>query len=323
MSWLENILSSIPEIGDDADRLRWLLLLGLGLGSFLAALGLSAILKWFFDPVRQRVSRVGGRAAMPSRQARNNLLIERLGRDLVPKDAKKRGKTEEKLIHAGFRQPTALARFYGLKIVAIMLISPVAALLLFGVAKGDLATAVQYGMALGLIGFLAPDFVLVKLVKKRQHRVRRGLPDALDFLVICGEAGLGLNASLDRVAREMDIQHPELASEFATVTAEMRAGLDIQFAMRGLVERTGLGEMKSLVATLLQAMRFGTSIAGALRVYAEELRDKRLQAVEELAAKLEVKMLLPIAALIMPGFMLVAIGPSVLQLAAAFKNLGG
>jgi hypothetical protein len=135
------------------------------------------------------------------------------------------------------------------------------------------------------IGLILPDYILVKLIRKRQSAVRRGLPDVLDMLVVCSEAGMGLNAAIQRVALEMDIQHPILADELKTTMLHMGAGMDGRTALQELANRTGLDEMRSLAATLQQAMRFGTSISETLRAYSEEMRNKRLEAAQEQAAQ--------------------------------------
>lgn len=132
------------------------------------------------------------------------------------------------------------------------------------------------------------------------------------------QAGLGLNAALLRVARDLDYAHPELSAELAVVNAEIRAGIDRSRALRDLVERTGLEDLKALVLVLVQSLRFGTSISMSLRVYSEEFRDKRLQAAEEHAAKLSTKMIFPLIFCFLPGFFIVAVGPAFLRFVALF-----
>lgn len=140
------------------------------------------------------------------------------------------------------------------------------------------------------------------------------------MLVVCTQAGMGLNAAIQRVAMEMDIQHPELADELNTTMLHMGAGMDSRTALQELAKRTGLEEMRSLVSTLQQAMRYGSSVGDTLRAYAEEMRNKRLEYAQEQAAKVGVKMLIPIALCMLPAVMLVVMGPPMIKL---MEGLGG
>jgi tight adherence protein C len=170
----------------------------------------------------------------------------------------------------------------------------------------------------GAVGLFAPSLVLDKLVAKRQRALRVGFPDALDLLVVCVESGLGLAQAIQRVARELEVSHAELAEELSLVSVETRAGVERADALRNFAERTGLEDIRGLVALLVQTMRFGTSVADALRVYSEEFRDKRMQAAEELAAKVGTKMIFPLVVCLFPSFFLVAIGPAVLRMIDGF-----
>jgi tight adherence protein C len=142
-------------------------------------------------------------------------------------------------------------------------------------------------------------------------------------MVVCAEAGLGLNAAMKRVADDIGVQHPELADEFSLVIMQARAGVETRVALRELERRTGLEDMTSFVTTLLQAMRFGTSIAESLRVFSEDMRDKRLQRAQEKAAQLSLKMLMPITLFMMPMFLLIAIGPAGLALMRSVSTITG
>jgi tight adherence protein C len=177
-------------------------------------------------------------------------------------------------------------------------------------------------VAAAFIGLMLPNLVLDRLVTKRQKRLRDAFPDALDMLVVCVEAGLGLTASIQRVAEELRFSHPELGAELAQVTAEMRAGVDRETALKGLAARTGLEDIHGLVSLLLQTLKFGTSIADTLRIYAEEFRDKRMQRAEEKAAKIGTKLIFPLVFCLFPSFFVVAIGPAVLGFIEVFKILG-
>jgi tight adherence protein C len=162
------------------------------------------------------------------------------------------------------------------------------------------------------LGTFTPNIILSKLQKERQKKIRNGVPDALDLLVVCTESGLGFNAALGRVASELYVSQPELADELETVFAKIQAGVTMPDALRQLIERTGLVELEGLVSLLSHASRMGGSLAQTLRDYTEDFRDKRQQAAEEIAAKIPTKMLFPMLIFIWPCFFIVALGPGLL-----------
>ncbi len=170
------------------------------------------------------------------------------------------------------------------------------------------------------IGMFIPNVGLSHMIKKRQSKVRGGVPDALDLLVVCTESGLGFNAALRRVADELMISHPDFADELDTVCAKIKAGVDMSDAFADLVERTGVTEITGLVNMLAHASRIGGSIAQTLREYTEDFRDKRNQEVEEIAAKIPTKMIFPLLVFIWPCFFIVAIGPAMLTITSSFGN---
>jgi len=169
-----------------------------------------------------------------------------------------------------------------------------------------------------ILGYMLPEMWLLWKIKQRQHRLRAGLPDGLDLLVICVEVGLGLDQSLLRVAQELRIVHPELSEELQMVNLEMRVGKTRLDALRELARRTGLDELKSLVAMLIQTERFGTSIAQSLRVFSDDLRTRRRQRAEEMSAKTTVKMVPPLVLFIFPALLVVILGPAVIALIRQF-----
>jgi tight adherence protein C len=173
-------------------------------------------------------------------------------------------------------------------------------------------------LAAAFAGFMLPNFVLEKMVARRQLRIRLSLPDALDLLVVCVEAGLGLDQALVNVSRQVKQAYPEISDELSLMTSEMHAGKRRADALRNLASRTGEEELRKLVAVLLQADRFGTSVADSLRTHSESMRIRRKQLAEERAAKIGVKLVFPIFFFIMPAMMVVSVGPGVLQLV---KNL--
>jgi len=164
------------------------------------------------------------------------------------------------------------------------------------------------------LGFFIPRFLLKRMIRDRQQRIRLGLPDALDLTVICVEAGLALDQALTRVGQDLHHAHPDLSDEFHLVNLEMRAGKPRAEALRNLVDRTGVDDIRSLVGTLIQTDRFGTSIAQALRVHSDSLRTERRQRAEEQAAKTTIKMVPPLVLFVMPSIIFVTIGPAIIDL---------
>jgi tight adherence protein C len=168
-------------------------------------------------------------------------------------------------------------------------------------------------VALGL-GILLPDMWLSWRVSSRQHKLRKALPDALDLLVICVEAGLGLDQALLRVSQDMRISHEVLSEELQFVNMQMRVGKSRLDSLRELSERTGLADIKALVAMLIQTERFGTSVAQSLRVFSDDMRLKRRQRAEEMSAKTSVKMVPPLVFFIFPALMVVILGPAIITM---------
>ena len=170
-------------------------------------------------------------------------------------------------------------------------------------------------MALGgaALGYLLPGMALARMAKRRQHRIRLSLPDALDLLVVSVEAGLGLDQAMQRVGEELAFAHPELSDELRLINLELRAGKARSEALRNLAERTGVDDLSSLVAMLIQTDKFGTSVAQSLRVHSETLRTKRRQRAEEAAAKTGVKMVFPLVFCIFPAIWVVTIGPAAIK----------
>jgi tight adherence protein C len=220
-------------------------------------------------------------------------------------------------MHAGFHQSNSLSMFYAIKSVTTIIGVMVATLVYLTIPESKYLYTF---MALAVfVGLVLPDFILRRMIDKRQRAIRAGVPDMLDLLVVCTESGLGFNAALRRVADELVISHPELADEVDTVCNKIQAGKPMPEALRELVYRTGLDELMGLVSMLSHASRIGGSLVNSLREYTEDYRDKRQQAAEEMAAKIPVKMMFPMVLFIWPCFFIVAIGPALISLAEAFK----
>jgi tight adherence protein C len=164
------------------------------------------------------------------------------------------------------------------------------------------------------LGFYLPDIWLRQKTEKRQEKLLKALPDALDLMVVCVEAGMGLDEAINRVAKESKLQSQELSDEFVFLGLELRAGKERQVALRNLAERTNLEEVNNLVTLLIQADKFGTNIADTLRVYSDSFRTERFQRAEEMAAKMPVKLILPLILFIFPALFIVIIGPAIISI---------
>jgi tight adherence protein C len=223
----------------------------------------------------------------------------------IPLSPSEVSRTRAWLIQAGYREPRHLTLYVGSRVAlaALGFLTAVAAGLDF-----------TFMVSLAGLGFFIPRFVLKRLIRDRQQRIRLGLPDALDLTVICVEAGLALDQALMRVGEDLYHAHPDLSSEFHLVNLEMRAGKPRAEALRNLTERTGVDDIRALVATLIQTDRFGTSVAQALRVHSDSLRTERRQRAEEQAAKTTIKMVIPLVLFILPSIIFVTLGPAIIQL---------
>jgi tight adherence protein C len=294
----------------------------IGVAVFALSMGVSAFVVVVADPVRRRLGRLGGgQEQSPGSAASMADTLRPLFPYLIPSKEKERSRVSRLLMYAGFRSPTALPLFYGAKAL-FMLGLPLGVFLTSPffprITGGQLLIAAA---VMGFLGSIVPSVWLDYSVKSRQRELRVAFPDALDLLVVCVEAGLGLAPALQRVADDLMISYPELGGELSLVNAEMRAGVERSQALKNLAERTGLDDIRGLVALLVQTLRFGTGIADALRVYSEEFRDKRMQAAEEAAAKIGTKMIFPLTLCLFPSFFLVAVGPAVVRLVEAFRTL--
>lgn len=240
-------------------------------------------------------------------------LLERVGTS-VPQGQKEVASTRKSLIRAGYREANAASILYGIKIVF-----PVFLLLVVSFAWHP-ANFIPYIVAAGL-GYLLPDYGLLRLIHIRQKKIRKGLPDALDLLVICVEAGLSLDQALARTSKELGVSHPELADELNLVVLEQAAGSGRGDSWRHLADRTGVDSVRHLATTIIQAEQFGTSIAKTLRVHSETMRLKRKQALEEEAAKTSVKLVFPLVLFIFPSILLVTLGPALITIYKTLPKL--
>ncbi len=223
-----------------------------------------------------------------------------------------------RLVEAGYRQPSALAIYMGSRALFALLLPLVSLLVPTTWTLDEKQMLLLMGVA-SFLGLMAPSAWVSRKRRLRQESIVLGLPDALDLMVVCVEAGLGINASFARIAQEMTGNHPMLSAEFQLVTLEVRAGKSSIEALRSLAERTGLSEVSSLAAMLIQTERFGTNLADTLRVHADAMRSDRLLRAEEKAAVAPLRMLFP-TALIFAATLLVTLGPAAIQLFGFFAD---
>jgi tight adherence protein C len=240
-------------------------------------------------------------------------MVERL-EGVLPKSEAEVSVTQKRLIRAGFRGESAVKSFYGAKIVVPLMLCLLAA------AVGHNNNFFLYICCLGL-GFLAPDFWLGNRIKHRQKMIRRGLPDALDMLVICIEAGLGIDQATARTAHELKLAQPVICDELGMIVLEQHAGRPRSEAWRNFSERTDVDSVRNLVTVLVQSEQFGTSVARTLRVHSDTLRTQRRQKVEEQAAKTTIKLIFPLVLFIFPSLFLVTLGPAVIIILESFQKL--
>ncbi|MET0166761.1 MAG: type II secretion system F family protein [Vicinamibacterales bacterium] len=276
--------------------------------SLLVTAGAMALTPGHAAVIRRRLGEVSGK---PVRSGSENIdrvvdTLKRIG-NAVPKSPSEMSKLQLRLVHAGFRRQDAIILFLGIRAGC--------ALAVFAVMAAPFLFRATIPMALGGAGFgyLLPGVVLARMAKRRQHRIRLATPDALDLLVVSVEAGLGLDQALQRVGDELTTVHPALSEDLRMINLELRAGKPRSEALHNLAARTGVDDLTSLVAILVQTDKFGTSVAQALRVYSDVLRTKRRQRAEEAAAKTAVKMVFPLVICIFPAIWIVTLGPAAIK----------
>jgi tight adherence protein C len=242
-------------------------------------------------------------------------MVEQFER-VMPKSQEDISVVRQRLIRAGFRNEPAVRLFYGAKLLTPVILC----ILLLVTGIGTFSPFFLYLLAVGL-GYLGPDFWLSRQISKRQARIRRSLPDVLDLLIICVEAGLSLDQGTARTAQELHQTHPDISDELTVVALEQSAGRARSDAWRNLGERTQVDSVRNLVSVLIQSEKFGTSIARTLRIHSDTLRTQRKQQVEEQAAKTTVKLVFPLVFFIFPSIFLVTLGPPAIIMMESFKTL--
>ncbi|WP_025915682.1 type II secretion system F family protein [Herminiimonas sp. CN] len=290
---------------------------------FLAVFGFAFLMMRYLMPtsVQQRLQQFTADAGSGSNKPANDWVarIAKLSSPLaklsVPDEGWENSALRVRFMNAGFRSEHAQMIYFGAKTL-LAIAAPLLvwlALLIFNVTPTT-NTMLMYLLLASAIGLYLPNIVLGKMVQARQLAIFENFPNALDLMTVCIEAGLAIDAAIARVAQEMASSAPAVSEELHLVTLELRAGNSKEKALRNLAMRTGVEDVETLVSMLIQAERFGTSIADSLRVHAEGLRIKRRQKAEETAAKISVKLLFPLIFCIFPALMLVLLGPAMIQM---------
>ncbi len=295
----------------------WLPLLAFAFGSLLVTAvtyALTAKPATIDDRLRDVM---GHQAAPESDESSEQVMafLKKIG-ERLPKSPKDLSKIQLRLVQAGYRRSEALPVFLAIRVGF--------ALALFAFCMTPLLVKPNLAMALAAAGFgyVLPGMALARKAKKRQHRIRLSLADALDLLVVSVEAGLGLDQAMARVGQELAFAYPDLSGELRLVNLELLAGKGRSDTLRNLADRTGVDDLSSLVAMLVQTDKFGTSVANSLRVFSETLRTKRRQRAEEAAAKTGVKMVFPLVVCIFPAIWIVTIGPAAIRFIQVLGPMG-
>jgi tight adherence protein C len=254
-----------------------------------------------------------GRLFHPDRQAVEQIV--KPFQNVLPRSAQETSVVQKRLIRAGYRNDANVNVFYGAKILVPLVLT----LIVIVTQLYTIGPFFVFALAVGL-GFLVPDFWLGNRISTRQRNIRLGLPEALDLMVICSEAGLSLDQALLRASHELKISQPQIADELGLMILEQRAGRPRDEALKGLADRVNIDSVRALVNTLVQADTFGTSIAKTLRVYSDTMRTQRRQQAEEQAAKTTVKLVFPLVFFIFPSLFIVALGPAMILMIDGFST---
>ena len=243
-------------------------------------------------------------------------IITRIG-NVVPANPVDASIIQKRMLAAGIRNRNAVKLFYGIKGILAVILTSLTTGVIFGFdVQGDM-TIFQI-LAGGAVGWMGPNMVISRMAKRRQKSIRRGLPNALDMLVICVESGLGLDQAIMQVSKELQIAYRAISDEFAVMNLEIRAGLPRLEALHNLAERVEVDEMKKMVGVLVQADKFGTSISQTLRNFSDYMRVQMRQEAEEKAAKIGVKLVFPIFFFILPALFVVTVGPMLVRVMRDF-----
>lgn len=303
------------------------LLAGLAAGLAAACLVLAAAVYLMRrDPAWRRVEALGGETQAQNRPSLNSRLraaltglLSRLAGPSQPKQGWQMSRLRKELILAGFRSPAAVNVYLGLRALAILVMPSIVMLTPLSARLRGTWLPLLLAAAAG-VGYLLPGLILEWKGRGRGNRISRELPDVLDLMVICVEAGLGLDATIKRVAQEVRLSAPILAEELGMVSLELKAGIPRDMALKNLAGRCGVEDVSSLCAMLNQADRFGVSVGRSLRVHSDTVRTKRRQRMEEAAAKVPLKLLFPVLFMIFPAIMAVMGGPAIIRISESIMK---
>ncbi len=296
--------------------------LGMTVGSWMVLGFLADRPRSAEERLRRLIDPVAARSAAESSQANRQAILQakvtaaagKLGKSLRPADQVELGKIRTRLLNAGFRQEQAVAVYYGIKFIGLLLALSVSFPPLF-LRFGPTRTTWVAATVAGAAGFYLPNLIVASRRKRRGESIFLGLPDALDLMVVCVEAGLGLDAAMRRVTAELSHSSPVLCEELAIANFQVQMGRPRRDVLRDLGIRTGVEDVRSLAAVIIQAEKFGSSISSALRVQSDAMRLRRRQLAEERAAKTSVKIMIPLIFFIFPGVFVVLVGPAGIKLA--------
>jgi tight adherence protein C len=298
-----------------------------GLGLILILATIPFMLNQRKDPLEKlresaAASRNTGSSGKALRASKGNDKLQKYSTFLEPQNAEEYSAVRKKLMQAGYRSKEAVRYFHFAQFAlgVLFLIGGVVYYMLNLAGKPDTTTqdAMMYILGPGVVGYMLPKYWITKRQQQRQDEITSGFPDALDMMLVCVEAGQSLDQSIIRVSKELRASYPSLSDEFEIVSYEIKAGKDKPTVLADMGERCGVADISSFVTVLVQSATFGTSIAEALRVYAEEMRDKRVMRAEEKANKLPTKMTLVTMMLTVPPLLIILVGPSVVGI----QNLG-
>ncbi|MCU9847263.1 type II secretion system F family protein [Defluviimonas sp. WL0024] len=302
------------------------------LGVLLIAAALPTILKKRADPyakLRDTAGPAAGTVRTPEkktlRAARGSDKLDKFATFLEPKTAEEMSTSRLKMTRAGYRGRDAVRTFHAIQFILGILFLLAGVVYAIFASASDEISSVKLILSViipGAVGYYLPRYWIERRIQTRQQEIQNGFPDALDMLLVCVEAGQSLDQGIIRVSKELAAGYPALAEEFEVVSQEIKAGKDKPSVLRAFAERSGVQDVASFVTVMIQSQTFGTSIAEALRVYASEMRDKRVMRAEEAANKLPTKMTLGTMLFTVPPLLIILVGPSLYDMLQLFANFG-
>ena len=310
----------------DPEMMKWAIYLIAGIAGITLAVALSSLASGLYSPVKKQLNKLSKESTPHDDLAKEyesslEHTIDKLNHvPFINKRYQGDSSTKKLLIHAGFHSQDALKIFNSIKLLLLLISGVLVTLLINQISSYSTATTVYIILFVLGAAYLLPGIILKKIAKRRMADLKRYFPDALDLLIVCCESGLGLLESFQRVAKELQLAHPYLSYELNLVCSKVRYGLTLQQALKEFSDRTGLEDIRGLNSVIVQSLRLGTGVAATIRIYSDEYREKRLQAAEENAAKLGVKMIFPMMCCIWPSFFIVAIGPAVLKVMSVWGD---